>query len=87
MLDVLTQYEILRFCRLGLNQMKFYRTKTWDILTENQISAGCRSIENATGRSKSVFYIAIKGTLFSAKNKGKCTQAHPDQNNIYCAVH
>jgi hypothetical protein len=27
--DVLTQYEILGFCRLGLNRRKFYRTKAW----------------------------------------------------------
>ena len=27
LLDVLTQYEILGFCRLGLNRLKFYRTK------------------------------------------------------------
>ena len=32
LLDVLTQSEILEFCRLGLNQRKFYRTETWDIL-------------------------------------------------------
>ncbi len=38
LLDVLAQYEILGFCRLGLNRMKFYRTKTLDILTESQIS-------------------------------------------------
>jgi hypothetical protein len=38
LLDVLTQYEILGFCRLGLNRLKFYRIKTWDIMTENQIS-------------------------------------------------
>jgi len=30
LLDVLTQSEILEFCRLGLNRRKFYRTKTWD---------------------------------------------------------
>ncbi len=46
LLDVLTKYEILGFCRLGLNRLKFYQTKTWDILTENQISAGCRFIES-----------------------------------------
>jgi len=27
-LDVLMQYEFLGFCRLGLNRMKFYETKT-----------------------------------------------------------
>jgi hypothetical protein len=43
--DVLTQYEILGFCKLGLNRLKFYRIKIWDIMTENQISAGCRFIE------------------------------------------
>jgi hypothetical protein len=26
--------------------MKFYRIKTWDIMTETQTSAGCRFIEN-----------------------------------------
>jgi hypothetical protein len=36
LLDELTQYEIFRFCRLGLNWLKFYRTK---ILDKNQISA------------------------------------------------
>jgi hypothetical protein len=45
LLDVLTQYEILGFCRLGLNRLKFYRTKTWDIMTENQIPAGCRLLK------------------------------------------
>jgi hypothetical protein len=45
LLDVLTQYEILGFCKLRLNRRKFYRTKTWDILTENQISSGCSFIE------------------------------------------
>ena len=30
LLDVLTQYETLEFCRLGLNRRKFYGTKTWD---------------------------------------------------------
>jgi hypothetical protein len=38
LMNVLTQYEILRFCRLGVNRLKFYRTKTWDIMTESQIS-------------------------------------------------
>ncbi len=42
LLDVLTQYKILGFCRLGWNRMKFYQTKTWDIMTENQISVDCR---------------------------------------------
>jgi hypothetical protein len=28
LLGVLTQYEILGFCRLGLNRLKFYRNKT-----------------------------------------------------------
>jgi hypothetical protein len=39
LLDVLTQYEIFGFCRLGLNRRKFYRTKAWDILPKNQISS------------------------------------------------
>jgi hypothetical protein len=39
LLDVLTKYAILVFFRLGLNRLKFYRTKTWDIMTKNQISA------------------------------------------------
>jgi len=38
-LDVMTQYEILGFCGLGLNRLKFYRTRTWDIMSKNQISA------------------------------------------------
>jgi hypothetical protein len=38
LMNVLTQYEILGFCRLGVNRLKFYRTKTWDIMTESQIS-------------------------------------------------
>ena len=42
LLVVVTQYEILGFCRLGLNRLNFYRTKTWDIMTEKQISIGCR---------------------------------------------
>ena len=28
LLDVLMQYEILGFCRLGLDRRKFYRAKT-----------------------------------------------------------
>jgi len=43
--DLLTQYEILGFCRLDLNPLKFYWTKTWNIMTENQISANSRYIE------------------------------------------
>jgi len=34
LLDVLTQYEFLGVCRFGLNWVKFYRTKTWDILPD-----------------------------------------------------
>ena len=34
-----------------------------------------------------VWIQCIKGTLFSAQNKGKRTQADPDQNNIYDAIH
>ena len=45
LLDMLTQYEILEFCRLDWNRMKFYQTKTWDIMTENQISSNYRCIE------------------------------------------
>jgi hypothetical protein len=36
LMNVLTQYEILGFCRLGVNRLKFYRTKTWAIMTEFQ---------------------------------------------------
>ena len=32
-LDVLSQYAISEFCRLGLNRRKLYRSKTWYILT------------------------------------------------------
>jgi hypothetical protein len=53
-LDVLTQYEILEFCRLGLNRMKFYQTKTWDILTEKQISVVCRFIERLSKNPKTM---------------------------------
>jgi hypothetical protein len=49
LLDVLTKYVTLGFCRLGLNRLKFYRTKTWDIMTKNQISANYRYIESITG--------------------------------------
>jgi hypothetical protein len=35
MMNVLMQYEILGFCRLGVNRLKFYHTKTWDIMTES----------------------------------------------------
>jgi len=38
LMDVLTQYEILGFCWLGLIRLIFYRTETWDIRVENQIS-------------------------------------------------
>ena len=31
--------------------------------------------------------MAVKATLFSAKNKGKHTQAYPDQNDITRAIH
>ena len=48
LLGVFTQYEILGFCRLGLNQRIFSWTKTWDIPPENQISANYRYIENIT---------------------------------------
>jgi hypothetical protein len=41
LLDVLEQYEILGFGRLGLIQLKFYRTKSLDISTNNQILANC----------------------------------------------
>ena len=40
--DVLMQYEISRFCRLGLNRLNYYRIEIWDIITENQISLSCR---------------------------------------------
>ena len=49
LLDVLTKYVTLGFCRLGLNRLKFYRTKTWDIMTKNQISANYRYIEIIKG--------------------------------------
>jgi hypothetical protein len=39
LLDVLTRYEISGFWGLGLNRLKFYRTKIWDIWSKNQISA------------------------------------------------
>jgi hypothetical protein len=39
LLGVLTKYKILGFCGLGLNRLKFYQTKTWDIMSKNQISA------------------------------------------------
>ena len=48
LLDVLTQYEILGFCILGLNRLKFYRTKTWDTFPEDQISLNYRFIEITT---------------------------------------
>ena len=54
MLDVLSQYEILGFCRLGLNRLKFYRTQICYIMTKNQISAGCRFIENKSVSGKVV---------------------------------
>jgi len=40
-----TPFEISAFCRLALNMPKFYRTKTWDIVTEKQISADYQYIE------------------------------------------
>jgi len=39
LLDLLTQFEIWGFYGLGLNRLKFYRTKIWDIMSKNQISA------------------------------------------------
>ena len=39
LLDVLTKYVILGLCRLGLNRQKFYLTKAWGTIIENQISA------------------------------------------------
>jgi len=38
-LGVLTQYEIFGFRCLGLIRLKSCLRKTWDIMTENQISA------------------------------------------------
>jgi hypothetical protein len=34
LMDVQTQYEILRFCGLGLKRLKFCRTKTWDMMSK-----------------------------------------------------
>ena len=36
LLDVLMQYETFGFCRYAFNRLKFYRTKTWAIMTESQ---------------------------------------------------
>ncbi|MDX2502441.1 MAG: hypothetical protein QNL14_18310, partial [Deltaproteobacteria bacterium] len=33
LMDVLTQYEIWGFCRLGLDRLKFYRTNIFDKAT------------------------------------------------------
>ena len=38
LLDVLTQYEIFGFCRLGFNWRKFYRTGTLNILIDDSPS-------------------------------------------------
>ena len=38
LLDVLTKYGILEFCRLGFNRMKFSRTKLSHTILENQLS-------------------------------------------------
>jgi len=41
LLDMLTEYENLRFYILGLNWRKLYQTGTWDILIDKQMSANC----------------------------------------------
>jgi hypothetical protein len=45
-LDVLKKYEILGFFKMDLNRLNYYQIKTWDLMTETQISAGYRYIEN-----------------------------------------
>ena len=45
LLDVLTQYETLEFCRLGLNREGILPNRNLGYFPENQISAGRRFIE------------------------------------------
>jgi hypothetical protein len=59
--DSVPEAEIWGFCRLGSNRLKFYRTKTLDIMTENQKSAGYRFIENKQNYGKVV--ISIRSEL------------------------
>ena len=42
LLDVLTQYETLEFCRLGLNREGILPNQNLGYMPENQISAGRR---------------------------------------------
>jgi hypothetical protein len=52
LLDVLTQYETLEFCRLGLNQEGILPNQNLGYLPDNQISAGRRFIENIKEKRK-----------------------------------
>jgi hypothetical protein len=56
LLDVLTEYEILRVCRLGLNREGILPNQNLGYLPENQISAGRRSIENIKEKRKLAVY-------------------------------
>jgi hypothetical protein len=52
LLDVLTQYETLEFCRLGLNREGILPNQNLGYFPENQISAGRRFIENIKEKRK-----------------------------------
>ena len=56
LLDVLTQYETLEFCRLGLNWKEILPNQNLGHLPENQISAGRRFIENIKEKRKLTIY-------------------------------
>ena len=56
LLDVLTQYETLEFCRLGLNREGILPNQNLGYLPENQISTGRRFIENVKEKRKITVY-------------------------------
>ena len=56
MLDVLTQYETLEFCKLGLNWEGILPNQNLGYLPENQISAGRRFIENIKEKRELAVY-------------------------------
>ena len=58
LLDVLTQHETFGFCRYVFNRLKFYRTKTWAIMTENQPDI---SSEDRNRNQKAKDYMAAFG--------------------------
>jgi len=59
LLDVLTQYETLQFCRLGLNREGILPNQNLGYFPENQISAGRRFIEISKKSENSQYVMNI----------------------------